>query len=424
VNIEAADKKHYFFYGGLAIALLIRLTFLLFPYAFWIDMNSFRGWTTGLIQYGISNFYSSMWSDYPPGYMYVLWLTGKAYQLFDPALQHTNGTLLIALIKLGPILADIGGAILIWQILKERISLNSAYAASLSYAFNPLIIFVSAVWGQVDSILIFMMLLVVFLLLQERFIAAGLIGAISLIVKPQGLFLAPLFFCSQWFKQAWWKWAVAVTASLGMIWSMVLPFYWQQRDFSSIGAVLISPFQWLYQRMMATAATYPYASVNAFNIWAAVNWQPDKAELFNLSYRLIGLGLLGTLLAWMGVFLYKNRQNSAFFLAGAIILIGMFMLPTRMHERYILPAITFLAIAAAFIPSIRSIYWGFTLTSSVNVGYAFVMYNHEALMNAVPNELKQALIAIVAISNLVMFLALIGYTLRSDLRSPDQLQEA
>jgi Gpi18-like mannosyltransferase len=316
-----------------------------------------------------------------------------------------------------------GGAILIWQILKDRIPLNSAYAASLSYAFNPIIIFVSAVWGQVDSTLIFMMLLVVFLLLQDRFIAAGLIGAISLIVKPQGLFLAPLFFLSQWFKQAWWKWVVAVTASLGMIWSMILPFYWQQRDFSSIGAALISPFQWLYQRMMATAATYPYASVNAFNIWSAVNWQPDNLEIFNLSYRLIGLCLLGTLLAWIGVFLYKNRESSAFFLAGAIILLGMFMLPTRMHERYILPAIAFLAIAAALIPSIRSIYWGFTLTSSLNVGYAFVTYNHAEFMNAVPNEFKQALIALVAISNLVMFMTLIGYTLQSDMRSQAQLQD-
>lgn len=423
MNIGTTGKKHYFFYGGLAIALLIRLAFLLFPYAFWIDMNSFRGWTTGLVQYGIGNFYSAMWSDYPPGYMYVLWLTGKVYQLFDPGLQHTDGTLLIASIKLVPILADMGGAILIWQILKPRIPLNSAYAASLSYAFNPLIIFVSAVWGQVDSMLIFMMLLVAFLLLQERFISAGLIGAISLIVKPQGLFLAPLFFFSQWFKQAWWKWVVAVTASLGMIWSMVLPFYWQQRDFATIWTALISPFQFLYQRMMATAATYPYASVNAFNIWGAVNWQPDDSEIFGLSYRLIGLCLLGTLLAWIGVFLYKNRQSSAFFLAGAIILLGMFMLPTRMHERYILPAIAFLAIAAAFIPSIRSIYWGFTITSSLNVGYAFVTYNHEELMNAVPNEWKQALIAIIAISNLAMFLALIGYTLRSDMRSPAQLQE-
>jgi Gpi18-like mannosyltransferase len=423
VNIGKTDNTHYFFYGGLAIAWLIRLIFLLFPYALWIDMNSFRGWASGLAQSGFGNFYSSMWSDYPPGYLYVLWLTGKIYQLFDPALQHTNGTLFIALVKLVPTLADIGGAILIWQILKERIPRNSAYVASLSYAFNPLIIFVSAVWGQVDSVLILMMLLVVFLLLQERFIAAALIGAISLIVKPQGLFLAPLFFLSQWFKQAWWKWVVAVTASLGVIWSMILPFYWQQRDFTSIGGVVFSPFQWLYQRMMATAAIYPHASVNAFNIWWAANWQPDKAELFNLSYRLIGLCLLGILLAWIGVFLYKNRESSDFFLAGAIILIGMFMLPTRMHERYILPAIAFLAIASAFIPSIRSIYWGFTLTSSLNVGYIFFAYNHDKLMNAIPNQLKQAIILLAIVSNLGMFLALISYTMRSNLRSQHQLQD-
>lgn len=412
VNIKELSNKHYF-WGGLAIALLIRLIFLLYPYAFWIDMNSFRAWTLGLAQNGISNFYGSMWSDYPPGYLYILWVTGKIYQLFDPDLRHTDGALLIASIKLIPVLADIGSAVLIWLILKSRVPLTTACTASLAYAFNPPIVFVSAVWGQVDSILIFMMLLVVWLLLLDRFIAASLVGAVSLIVKPQGLFLAPLFFGSQWFKQAWWKWLVVIIASLGIIWGMVLPFYWTQRDFATLWTAAIGPFQFLYQRMTATAATYPYASVNAFNIWGGVNWQPDDIELFGLSYRLIGLGLLGILLGWLGVFLYKKRQFSDFFLAGAIILLGMFMLPTRMHERYILPAIAFLAIAVAFINSIKLIYWGFTLTSSLNVGYAFITYNHEALMNAVPYEWKKALILITVISNTIMFVTLISYTLTS-----------
>ncbi len=400
----------------LAIALILHLGFMVFPYAFWIDMGTFRAWAIGLVEHGLPNFYSSMWSDYPPGYMYVLWLTGKFYALFDPYLQHTNQTLLITLVKLPPAIADIGSALMIWLILKPLVPAAIARNAALIYAFNPVTIFISAVWGQVDSVMVFLMLVVMWLLQQDKFAIAGIIGAVSVIVKPQGLFLAPIFLLSQWYRRAWWQWLVTIIGGILMIWLMVLPFVWSQVNFGSVNAAapssllsaVIYPLQFLYKQFMSGASTYPYASVNAFNIWAGVNWKPDSTDIFGLTYRLIGLGLLGVVITWIGIFLRKHPDG--IFLAAAVMMMAVFMLPTRMHERYIFYAIAFLAISAALRPSLRSIYFGVTLTSAINIGYVFVRYNHQKFFDTIPVSWQQALILLTAIINLGLFLALISHT--------------
>ncbi len=409
--LEDNKKDQHRLFLGLAIAFLLRLGFMSVPYAFWIDMGTFRAWAIGLSSHGLSNFYSSMWSDYPPGYMYILWLTGKFYTLFDPYLQHTNQILLIALVKVVPAIADIGSALMIWLILKPQVVGSVAQTSSLLYAFNPVTIFVSAVWGQVDGVLSFLMLAVIWLLRQDKFAIAGAIGAVSVIVKPQGLFLLPIFLLSQWDKRKWWKWVVTIAASMMIIWLIVLPFVWTLVNFTEVKVLLSSvllPFKFLYNQFMSGASTYPYATVNAFNIWAGVNWKPDSTELFGLSYRLIGLGLLSTVLVWIGIFLRKHPDG--IFLATAVVLLAVFMFPTRMHERYIFYAIAFLAISSALQPALRSIYLGITMTSLVNIGFVFVRYNHEKFFYTIPNSWNQSLILLTAICNLGLFLALISYT--------------
>ena len=102
---------------ALALVLLagfvLRLTIahILFPGSgFASDIGSFKGWATTLVEHGPGGFYaSSGFADYPPGYMYVLWLVG----LLADALQQFGGeNEFTLLIKLPPMLADIGVAFL------------------------------------------------------------------------------------------------------------------------------------------------------------------------------------------------------------------------------------------------------------------------------------------------------------------------
>ncbi len=400
------EMNSHKFYLGLAIALALHLLLISLPIAFWIDMNLFKAWTIDLVQQGFGNFYGYSNCDYPPAYLYILWLVGKIYQVGDPTFSHPNSGLLMAMIKLPPVLADIGSALLIAKILKPHTTDDQAYAIALIYAFNPLMLFVSAVWGQVDGVIVFLMLWTFYMVQQNHVIRAGLLIAVMIIVKPQGLFLAPFLVLSQWFRQAWWKWIAIVVGGLALIWLIVLPFYGIEAH--GIATPLLS----LYQRLQSTANYYDFASVNAFNIWGWANWQRDYKTFGQISYKVIGLAFLGILTLWLGAFLYQHRHFAANCLAIATMLIGFFMLPTRMHERYMLYSLAFLVIAIAMIPVIKWIYWGFTITGAVNVGYVYMRYNHANLFNAIPEVWLQVLIYTISALNVILFLFLLFQTVR------------
>ena len=408
------------FYIGLAIALGLHLLLISLPIAFWVDMNLYKAWSIDMVQQGFANFYNySTNCDYPPAYLYVLWAIGKIYYVFDPEFRHTNGLLFMALIKIPPVLADIGASFLIAQILKAHITPDKAYKMALLYALNPLIIFVSAVWGQVDGIISFLMLGVFYLAQQNYVIRAGLLIAVTAVIKPQGLFIAPFLFLSQWFRQAWWTWVAIVSAGLALIWVIIFPFYGINSH------SLITPFLLLYKRFKDTADYYNFASVNAFNFWGWANWERDYITFAGISYKVIGLAFLGLLILWLGAFLYRQRPLAdalkdslavpliAQSLAVTTLLLGCFMLPTRMHERYMLYGLAFLAITVALIPTIKWIYWGVTLTGAANVGYAYVRYNYQTLFYATPAVWLQSLVYIMSTLNVILFLALLVHTFKS-----------
>jgi hypothetical protein len=94
------------------------------------------------------------------------------------------------------------------------------------------------------------------------------------------------------------------------------------------------------------------------------------------------------------------------------MLFGFFMLPTRMHERYMLYSLAFLAIAIALIPAIKWIYWGLTITGTANMGYVYLRYNYESLYSTIPELWLQSLIYTVSAINVVLFLVMLSYTFR------------
>jgi len=408
------------FYIGLVIALALHLLLISLPIAFWVDMNLYKAWSIDMVQQGFANFYNySNNCDYPPAYLYVLWAIGTIYQFFDPTFSHTDGLLLMVLIKLPPVFADIGSALLIAQILKPHTTVSNAHKLGILYAFNPLMLFVSGVWGQVDGVMTFLMLLAFYLIQQNYVIRSGLLIAVMIIIKPQGIFFAPFLLFSQWFRQAWWKWATITLGGIGLIWLIILPFY----GIGSLDLLEISkPFVSLYQLLKGTADYYSFASVNAFNFWGWANWIRDYTTVLGISYKVIGLIFLGILLIWLGIFLYQQHRVTASnypalnftaqILATSIMLVGFFMLPTRMHERYILYSLGFLAIAIALIPAMRWIYWGFTITGAVNVGYAYLRYNYEDLFYTIPEMWLQSVVYTMSAINVVLFLVILSHTFR------------
>ena len=165
---------------------------------FRVDVGDFGIWASRLATRGPGEFYQPGYlADYPPGYMYVLWLLGGIGELLRPVfgLSITPG-----LVKVPGILADAGVAWLLFIYCRrwgdgwlgswsgERLGV----VAVVIYLFNPGTIFDSAVWGQVDSVGTLVVLATLYMLARGWTEAAAAGAILGMLVKFQFGFLIPL----------------------------------------------------------------------------------------------------------------------------------------------------------------------------------------------------------------------------------------
>ena len=147
----------------LILGLAIRIYLISFP-AFKIDMDAWVAWSYRLVDIGLSGFYSSqVWTNYTPGYLYLLYLLGGVNSLLSLKIES-----LIFLIKLVSIGFEFGLVLFIYTKFKS-INHNQKIILISLLLFNPAFIFNSTVWGQIDGILTFFLILSVYFLQNKNF---------------------------------------------------------------------------------------------------------------------------------------------------------------------------------------------------------------------------------------------------------------
>ncbi|MEB3195578.1 MAG: phospholipid carrier-dependent glycosyltransferase [Candidatus Sericytochromatia bacterium] len=424
------DYTRLFWYVLIA-ALLLRLFLIRFPYQFTLDVNTFRSWGDTLFKVGPHQFYNSTWSDYPPLFLYLLWGWSWAWAAVGK-LFSVDPMMTVQWVKVPACLADVLNGYLIFSILKGRVAIRSAFRTAAFYLFNPVVLFVSAIWGQVDSVVTCTMLLTTLAVLTDRLTLAAVAASASVFIKPQGIFLIPVVVFAMWHRHSWQRWLLAIAAGLTTAWLVLLPANWTKVWDLSHGvtgflhALFIAPFLWFANLMKQTGDNYPYSSVNAFNLWMLPPpneaWKGDDRLILMLPHSTWGLILVSLTLALVAWYLWRNRQHAIafpFVLSASVALTGYYMLATRMHERYIFPAIAFLALAQAFNRRLSWIYWLFSLTSMLSISYIFFFYNDQsswveglkAIMNNGPmlGNLKLSGMVIISLFNVWLFGELLAY---------------
>ncbi|MGA7200924.1 MAG: hypothetical protein WBX26_03790, partial [Candidatus Cybelea sp.] len=151
----------------LFVGLLVRL-FFVNNEGFKTDINTYVAWALSLSAHGFASFYSSVgFADYPPGYFYVLAIVGRLWHAFFAS--HDAGyAILRLLVKLPAILADLGVGLLLYAIARRFADAAVAFGVAAFYLFNPATIYISASWGQVDSISGGLALLAIYALLRSE----------------------------------------------------------------------------------------------------------------------------------------------------------------------------------------------------------------------------------------------------------------
>ena len=118
---------------------------------------------------------------------------------------------------------------------------------------------------------------------------------------------------------------------------------------------------WLWNKLMGTAQSYQYMTVNACNLYVILgkNWgrmddpfKPDRMRHFawimmGLSYLYSGIILIGRKKAALRTQDSSNPSSPgrSLSLAGAVLLSLLFSFAPMMHERYLFPAIAFVLLA-------------------------------------------------------------------------------
>jgi len=382
--------NRFYIYFIMAAALLVRLwfTFGLNHLSHHIDISTFGAWANMLTRNGFAAFYGTPYfTDYPPGYMYVLWLIGNIAGWLEVVFgSPAHGTLL----KLPAIIFDLATVLFIYKIAKKfNASRNFAAVAALIYAFNPAIILNSAVWGQVDAIHTFLLAVSIYLIASRKMLPAVLLLAISIVVKPQSFIFAPIYlfmfikyifgenlpeFNPEFRWRRFGKLVLFGLASFILITLLTLPFI----DFAALPTNFFDiP---VVAQYISTFTTYNFVTHNAYNFWAMLGF--NVAEL-TPSFNIIGFSLLGAIAAFAIVLLahssWKKIDVGSIFIVGAFLVIGTFLFSIRMHERYNFPAMAMLLLAYVTLRD-RRLLW-------LYVGYSAVHFlnNMDVLMMSLNN---------------------------------------
>jgi Gpi18-like mannosyltransferase/predicted membrane-bound dolichyl-phosphate-mannose-protein mannosyltransferase len=351
----------------LAAITIVKFAMLpLFP-GFGVDVGSYESWALQIADVGPAHMYQAgYFLDYPPGYLYALWLAGAIAQLIG-----ASGDLLRVIVESPALVADFVVALLVFACVKRGGANRSvAYAAMLLVALNPVLLFDTVVWGQSDSVLAFTMLLSVVTLLESQYELCWGIAAISVLVKPQGLMLVPvLAFATPLEVRTWMRSALAFVF-IGL---------------AGIAAFQIGhPWHWILDLYTSTAAYYHETSVNAFNLLALLGGlrQQDTDTLAGISYFDLGMSLLVPLYLYVGWILWTARTPRRLMFAAFIAIFGFFMLAPRMHERYLCPALVFAAPLALESATMMVVFAIISLTGVFNLAYVLHALNTVVFLDA------------------------------------------
>lgn len=366
--------------------LTIRLA--LFPFgSFQADAEVMRAWAQQLATQPLSNFYEFQGhADHLPGDLWFLWALAHLYHVFSPDMQ---GDAFLFLLKLVPALADLGiGGMLFLLGRRFRSPATGVFAAAL-YLFNPAPIFLASVWGQWDALSAFFALAALWLVLRGNVVGALPTLAYAALIKPQFVVLAP-FFALAYLRQSFVvpdkcpaldggaaeeyvrprsfvRLLIAAAAAVGVVILVCLPF--------DVGLPPLETRWNLLDLALGSWSVHPYTSVNALNLWATplagIGRPDDVTVLFGLPARSWGTLLLVVAYATTRVLFWRRGSDRVLVWACLAMSLALFVLPTRIHERYLLPAVVFAAAVAAIAPGLRWLYVGLSALLLGNVVWVY-----------------------------------------------------
>ena len=362
------------------------------------DMNCFSGWSDMIFNNGLSQFYlSEGFHDYPPGYVYVMYVLGAIKSIFG-----LDGASWWVVLKLPSIIADLAMGYLAYKITTKTYSQKAGVIISAFIVFNPVVIFNSCIWGQVDSVLAIFCALAVYFAAEKRFTASFFAFGAAILIKPQAIFFAPvivfgiieeIFINNGFDAKKLIKTVLWALAAVAAVFVLFMPF----------GTNPMHGIEVILNQYIETVGQYNYMTINAFNLYGAMgqNW----TEL-SLVVSVIGYLLMAAVVVFAGFLFFKKSGKEKYYLVSAILVFGIYMLAPKMHERYAFPGIFMLIMLVGACPVTKNfLFYGlYSLSQFFNIAWVLLVYETNT-----GKYFKSPVIAVASVINLVLF-AWMAYT--------------
>ena len=338
---------------GVAVALAIRVLLLPRP-GLAGDTDDFLAWVRAIGTNGLPRAYDEPIS-FPPVLPWLWWALGfVAPGILNPT---PDDPLALAILKLPATLADFGIAAIVGWAIYSRGHPGWAVAGTLAILLSPAIWYVSALWGQFESVYVLPLLAGWLLVTRDRPGWAAVVIAIGLMTKPQALPLVipfAAFYLRRFGLAGSLRAALIASAAAAILWAPFLAS-------GGIAAYL--------GHLADYTAQFGVLSLRAWNPWwmlqealAGDGFILDTVPIVGpATLRWLGVGLAGLL--GLAVFAFVWRRPTATGLAWglAAAALAAFIALTTMHVRYAYPVLVFLLLAW---PDRRAV-WTWLLASIV-----------------------------------------------------------
>lgn len=341
------------------------------------DIRTFTGWMRAAVEHGFSGFYDARpGANYPPLFLLILRGLGEALSVFG--VSFSDAWLVRPLLRLPACIADASIALMLFveagRIWNRRVGLS---AAAL-YFLNPVVLYNSAYWGQVDSIHAAFVLAAVIALNRRRPLWAGAWLGLGLLQKFQTIVFVPLIVFDiyrfrRWPGLGWTALGAGVVAI-----AVLAPF----AASGALGDVIQGGY-------VTAVGKFNNLTVKAFNVWylsdmpqapsSSVPYYIVQAAagdavsvsasspLLWLTYRRIGMALFAVATALTLSAYSRTCRVSARALAAGVLGLAFFVLPTEIHERYAFPIFAVLPLWAVTGPWKERAYWLLSVLAVLNL---------------------------------------------------------
>lgn len=305
------------------------------------DLDQFVGWVHHIATEGLGSLYGGTDAgpvSFGPVMAYVWWLLAAIQPAFVTTIDSADPGIRM-LMKVPASAADLGLALVAVFALRGRA--RWAILAAAAIVLHPAVIYVSAWWGQYESIFVLWGLAAVVAAARGRNGVAAALVALALMTKPQAVaFIVPF---AAWFWATGGPREVARAALIGLA---VMVLLWL--PFLARGG----PLDYVRGLGRYQAETFNVLSLRAWNPWWIVQEaaaggafiRDDVAFLGPVTLRYVGYiaaGALSAVIAW-AILRDPRPRTLTLGLVASVLVVFTFM--TQIHERYAYAALVLLVV--------------------------------------------------------------------------------